>query len=256
MSEYKVSSRVMPEGMEWPRFEDGEPVRIGDEVQTAAGGEKLRQLSMCREGFYLRTDTCDEWHRYGERVKRPTPKLLDADGVEIELGDDLYSVEGGLKLHVGHIDRFAGKIATADLFAIDRWADPSLYTHRAPVLAADGKPLREGETVWTKDGFGWTVADTDVTFMPGCVQVRGSGKMSYANPLQLTHERPDSWSLLEEDAAKTTAEYWGCPVAGCDHCSAKVDGEKPWERLGTHGNCNDAKELDLVRRARALAERG
>lgn len=28
----EVEKRLVPEGMEWPRFEDGEPVRIGDEV--------------------------------------------------------------------------------------------------------------------------------------------------------------------------------------------------------------------------------
>lgn len=28
----EMRARLMPEGMEWPRFEDGEPVRMGDEV--------------------------------------------------------------------------------------------------------------------------------------------------------------------------------------------------------------------------------
>ena len=28
----EVGKRLMPEGMEWPRFEDGSPVRIGDEI--------------------------------------------------------------------------------------------------------------------------------------------------------------------------------------------------------------------------------
>lgn len=32
----EVRKRLMPEGMEWPRFEDGEPVRIGDEVVDEA----------------------------------------------------------------------------------------------------------------------------------------------------------------------------------------------------------------------------
>ena len=225
----------------------GAPIRVGDAVRSTTGVEltvTAVEEASARPGDWVVTGRTGHgttsFFASSLTRKRPAPKVLDADGVEIELGDDLYSVEGGLKLHVGHIDRFAGKIATADMFAIDRWADPSLYTHRAPVLASDGRPLREGETVWTKDGFGWTVADTDVAFMPGCVQVRGSGKMSYANPLQLTHERPDSWERLEDDATLPVVAY-------CERMGIEVEEGssfvEPFAR-------------DLVRRAKALAGRG
>lgn len=32
-----VVARMVPEGVEWPRFEDGEPVRIGDAVESLSG---------------------------------------------------------------------------------------------------------------------------------------------------------------------------------------------------------------------------
>ena len=33
----EVEKRLMPEGMEWPRFEDGEPVKYGDEFADGLG---------------------------------------------------------------------------------------------------------------------------------------------------------------------------------------------------------------------------
>ena len=147
-----IEKRLMPEGMEWPRFEDGEPVRIGDEVPF--GGDSAMTVTgveMADEGHFILhgrdggiNRPCQIVYQYGQRVKRPAPKVLDADGVEIDVGDALYSVEGSLKFHVSHVDRANGKIATDAMFSFDKWADPAMYTHRATVLAADGKPLRVG----------------------------------------------------------------------------------------------------------------
>ena len=88
------AERALPEGVEWPRFEDGEPVKVGDEVEFE--GETMR--------VHLATFDADGWalwcsHEgidgrlsgsYGERVKRPAPKVLDADGAPIEVGDTVY----------------------------------------------------------------------------------------------------------------------------------------------------------------------
>lgn len=88
------AERALPDGMEWPRFEDGELVKIGDEVEYK--GETMR--------VYLATFDADGWAlwcsregvdgrlsgSYGERVNRPTHKVFDADGVPIEVGDIVY----------------------------------------------------------------------------------------------------------------------------------------------------------------------
>lgn len=76
-----------------PRFEDGEPVMIGDEVD-GLGGEIIE--------VYIAEDAADIWNNYGnhmnlslgERVNRPAPKVLDADGVEIKVGDTVYEPNG------------------------------------------------------------------------------------------------------------------------------------------------------------------
>lgn len=81
-----------------------------------------------------------------ERVKRPAPKVLDADGVEIRVGDTVYDMVGDR-----HEVKGFGKQGDVLLeFHNDEslgWR-PSNFTHRAPVLAADGKRIKEGMDVW------------------------------------------------------------------------------------------------------------
>ena len=84
----EVGKRLMPEGMEWPRFEDGEPVRIGDRVQLCNGhSEELCQVRMGESGYSLYTETSDEDHPYGVPVRRPEPEdtqeRIDEDAKKI-----------------------------------------------------------------------------------------------------------------------------------------------------------------------------
>lgn len=73
----------------WPRFEDGEPVMIGDGVD-GLGGEIIE--------VYIAENAAAIWNNFGnhmhlslgERVKRPAPEVLDADGVEIRVGDTVW----------------------------------------------------------------------------------------------------------------------------------------------------------------------
>ena len=220
----EVKGHMMPEGMEWPRYESGEFVKFGDELEQHEQGHRFRvdAVKFMADGWRAchEIDGVRDVYRPGERVKRPAPKVLDADGVKIELGDDLYSVEGSLKFHVGHIDRVNGKIATGAMFAIDKWADPAMYTHRAPVLAADGKPLREGETVWRvrKDMGQLEFFEYE---HPWARVKDEQGKIHGLLPDDLTHERPDSFQKL-------------------------------WDDL----ECGDVSEYEFMRRAKAIAKGG
>ena len=84
-----VKARLMPEGMEWPRYEDGEQVRIGNEVHIE--NEKpypnfdmlLESITISSSGFSL-TGADNEYveFRAGERVKRTKKKATDSDRVE------------------------------------------------------------------------------------------------------------------------------------------------------------------------------
>ena len=260
-----LDRRLLPEGMEWPRYEDGEPVRIGDEF--ADGGGNTRRCTSIEilhgeEGVF---DALIHWSVFdpfayllvnmwlGERVKRPEPKVLDADGVEIRVGDEVWDVDGSGPFIVSG---FVGE-PLAVIFEIAECNDlprkPSQLTHRAPVLGADNKPLREGETVWhVETGSEFRVLRTprstvkvDVTWREGFEDKAGS-----VPPQKLTHERPDSWERLEEDAdALVDAEINGegsCSAANA-YCNRRGLGE---------GTSFVLMAQDLVRRARALADRG
>lgn len=76
--------RQLPEGVEWPRFEDGELVRIGDEVEFHDGEiEKVLQVFTGCDGYTLYGETKEEFSEYGTPVDRPEPEdtqeKIDAD---------------------------------------------------------------------------------------------------------------------------------------------------------------------------------
>ena len=76
----------------WPRFEDGEPVMLGDKYEDNEGHECFAS------GVHLDIDgpslvDSEDFHdlyRKGKRVKRPVQSVLDADGVEIKVGDTVW----------------------------------------------------------------------------------------------------------------------------------------------------------------------
>lgn len=193
------AERTLPEGVEWPRFEDGGLVRIGDDVKNE--GETMR--------VYLATFDSDGWAlwcsregidgrlsgSYGERVKRPAPEFIDADGVPIKVGDTVYCDGEDEPLRVSHIT----------------------------------------------DSIKVTLIDDHASYYT-------------VKPSRLSHEPPDSWEKLEEDADKCVCEYAGAQKSivdddkySCINC--------PYDEPGSHTDkgCQERMRLDLVRRAKKLA---
>ena len=120
----------------------------------------------------------------------------------------------------------------------------------AKALAADGRPLREGETVWDTKGNGpYNIQKIE---NDGVIRIDGSSLDYFGS--DFVRERPDSWKRLEEDARKHRYAYWECETFRCSACPTVVDGKNPQERYGVD-DCQDAMQCDLVRRAKALAER-
>lgn len=65
----------LPEGVEWPRYEDGELVQIGDEVEFHDGEiEKVLQVFIGQDGYTLYGETKEEFSEYGTPVDRPEPE--------------------------------------------------------------------------------------------------------------------------------------------------------------------------------------
>lgn len=84
----------LPDGIEWPRFEGGELVGFGDEVEHEGETWKVTGVGFESPGFDIGLrcglNIGAMSGSYGERLKRPKPKVLDADGAPIEVGDTVY----------------------------------------------------------------------------------------------------------------------------------------------------------------------
>jgi hypothetical protein len=240
----ELRKRTMPEGCEWPRYEDEAPVRIGhdgvrvvelfeDEYRLWGEGEPVSEEPIAT-GLY------------GQRVRRPA--VLAADGEPLEVGQTVWSINDGREYKVVIVDQpvqfDTTSIKVDDGRAADGvWVRPDNLTHRAPVLAADGRPLREGEHVWhIETGTELVVKELP---KPGAYQAvvvfaPPASHLTSFDPDQLTHERPDSWERLEKDVTLSVERYREL------YEIKKSDG-MTWPQL---------VRKDLVRRAKALAKRG
>lgn len=160
------AERALPEGIEWPRFEDGELVRPGDDIEF--GGEvmnvyavTLRADAICFlvEGAATAgTIRCS----YGERVKRPTPKVLGADGVPIEVGDTVWCDDGDEPLRVTLIHTSGHRsVSLEDNGGEHYLLDPERLTHKRPDswerLEED---MKGGPTGYARDILGVNVRTT------------------------------------------------------------------------------------------------
>lgn len=126
----KGAKPQLPEGIKWPRFEDGELVKIGNEVTYPDGLKHEVKQFWFEDGKYLLGDSLfglKVGGKYGESVKRPEPEVLDADNVPIKVGDTVWYVGGGNAKTVKRIaDGFVEvEESIARLF-------PEQLTHRKP----------------------------------------------------------------------------------------------------------------------------
>lgn len=78
----------------WPKFEDGEYVWFGDELVHKEQGYRfpVEVIELMDDGWKAccQSDGVRDVFRPSECVKRPTPKVLDADGVPIRKGDKVW----------------------------------------------------------------------------------------------------------------------------------------------------------------------
>ena len=222
------------------------------------GIERLRELTWnvsdiggrtYRGGFVV--TTVEDIYAIADQIERE--RACDADTTE-----NVRLIVGGV---IDSMERHVSGVEGAEDSPVARWARElrealKMFTHRSPVLAADGKPLREGERVWCIHGGGPYVVD-DINPATGSVGATCNthdgkiewgfyaGELTHEDPLEtprpLTHERPvaDTWERITEDIASPyCADY--CIKYGVDHSGMSFE---------------YAKAFDLVRRAKALAER-
>ena len=185
----------------WPRFEDtGDPVMVGDAYIDGSGDCNIivavRICDVCvdlvgEDGFLT-------GFKPGKRVKRPATKVLDVDGVEIKVGDRIYSIETGNSYTVRSING-SGTIEFKGFN--DKGWSPKYFTHMQPAIDADGVLIKVGDTVWHHSGFAHgVVTSIDAGSLMGTVRYVNGGVEFRDAAKDLTHTHPDSWELLEENA--------------------------------------------------------
>lgn len=231
LKELREAGRIVPEGVSWPRYEDGEPVRMGDPFVTWDGqASEVRSVTLYTPGpdaaWAINAGSCrnfvggsDEAHRmHGLRLKRPAPKAVGADGVEVKPGETVW-------LAREHLDK-------ADMSPSDSGFECGLLG----VGALDPLSVKLVGKKLGKDGLAFFTEHS-----------------AWCPASWLTHECPDSWGRLREDALKTFYAYWGCEGMTCTLCPAKIGDERPCDHYGTGTSCTDAIHLDIVARAERLA---
>ena len=202
-----LESRLTPVGVEWPRI-DGKPVMFGDEVSCLEYGGKVSEVSeFCfQKGratlgvFYNKVNGTTEFTPV-DRCEWPSTKVLDADGAEIRVGDKVWDTKTGC----GNTVRAVNDNGTVEFDGHENrgWFGKFL-THRAPVLAADGRPLREGETVYVLgDHRSYTVVSA---VDPVAIMASDKAMIVYRVSGVLTHERPETRQTIADEIGEDIAK--------------------------------------------------
>ncbi|WP_270255849.1 coiled-coil domain-containing protein [Collinsella intestinalis] len=151
VNENRELRKQVPTGRErqilamWPRFEDGEYVWFRDSVEHGGATETVQGFKLYRSGpaflSVVGVDT-EKWLRIEdyESVKRPARSVLDADGVEIKVGDTVWyrSLSTGDRMRKATVTGFGehsldGPLATLKDEAGGTWhIDPKKITHARP----------------------------------------------------------------------------------------------------------------------------
>ena len=241
----ELRKRAMPEGYEWPRYESGEPLRYEDRYVYDGREREVWHVDFDSygEATILNKDGTRFHPDKGERVKRPAPKVLDADGVEIREKRDVWWIcegdERGVHAERLHVESIGDDgLVTCSPFNGGTWVElePSdLYVNK-PVPASDGRPLREGETVWDTKGNGpYTIEAIE---SDGVIRINGND-LDYFGA-DFVHERPDSWERLKDDATRPPRDYCGMLLN--------------WAIVPDQDDAHyiEGMASDLVRRAKAL----
>lgn len=207
-----------------PRFEDGEPVQLGELVESnLVGAVRVSAIEFTEYETYVKDEPDGDWSTSLEvttnRLKRPAPEVLGADGKPIKDGETVW-------LDEAH-SRCAGSYGFEDgnkysLCGIER---QEMLTVEDAHIEVDGREY---------------------------VRVCTCGAWCHAS--WLTHTPPDTQERIDEDKGKKGTEYWRCVGFFCGDCPAEIDGKRPSDRYGVL-NCSIAQGMDIARRQADLDAR-
>lgn len=150
----ELRKRLMPKGMKWPCYEDGKPVKFGDELPEFSG----TIYKNVRSFYFVENGNCsisnnggsanvDVVVYKGENVKRPLP--IGNDGEPIELFQNVYGMSDGKQWYVIGFNYDIKHCVTAiDGDGVVRDLKPEWITHEKSAFGADGMPFWKGQKVY------------------------------------------------------------------------------------------------------------
>lgn len=120
-----------------PRFEDGEPIKLGDKLYYSDEKEAtVEWYTVSSDGTYdIGVDQVSQYDGFlDEPLKRPKPKVLDVYGVEIKEGDTVWHIEGSSPWQVESADIRGVKVFGNNIANISGSTvfHPSHLTHKEP----------------------------------------------------------------------------------------------------------------------------
>lgn len=152
-----LEKRLMPEGYEWPRFEDDDPVVPGNgksrqgtnDYMCIAGVEILADGSFTLHGNQG-PHPMHQTYKPSERVKRP--QFIAADGEPMEVGQSVYGKDTGDRFEVSGFSHDCVVCYDVDKSESDIEILPGQLTHTKPEPPDSweqiGKDIREMHDEW------------------------------------------------------------------------------------------------------------
>lgn len=194
-----------------PRYEGGTPISKGCEAE---GGIVSGWCIWDDGAFSLNNDEGEVIQEGdpGEFVKRPTPKVLDADGVPYKNGDTVYDIEACQQGNT-----YWGKPLTVvgfsethvtvyqDGHGTNMTKPTDCFTHERPVFDANGERICKGDACWYTDRLLTKRFRGDKVTVKGIYEngitvyneTRGFSQYELS-PESLTHREPDSLEKLQD----------------------------------------------------------
>ena len=90
-------TKQLPEGIEWPRFEDGELVQYRDKIMHEGRPETVQAFYFNRPGHVILSlfgVDHEKLHHLSDGATVQRPPVLDKDGQEIKVGDTVWDKQG------------------------------------------------------------------------------------------------------------------------------------------------------------------
>ncbi len=133
----ELNKAIDCEFIERPRFEDGEPVQFEDEYVMRNGEHcRVTSLGVSPYGFAVNPLAKDSIFHLelgkNERVKRPEPEVVGADGKPIKVGETVWHAVTGMEYVVDGINTDGYQCVTLRKGAARITIDANLITHECP----------------------------------------------------------------------------------------------------------------------------